>query len=589
MQKYLVFILACSGLLSSAYAENSAINAVNNEAFIDLVLGQQNFDYSNSPSNHSLNLGDMNGDSVFGTKLGVTKTFGPLYTQLTTDLINNDLSYNTAHLSGAHYFALQIAGRLGWTFTTSLTTTLTPYLTLGYNQSQIDTGGTSNLALTNNIYALNFYPNFTANGNTQIIQSGFIGLGLLGQWAATPAWVLSIDASFGESFNPWMRSNVAGVYSDSGQNVPTVINQEARLANQPFWQIGLGSDYALTSALHGLFNINYAEESLGGGTTSPNAYFEYPSLDEYSLFYTLGLAYHFGGLNWGKSELGESGEALPPAPLYAANNQAGLNIGQLYQNYGETSNGQSHYADRQAGGVPDFGIDLSKTFGPIYTQVSLNIGTGTTNYIGALNQSGVGFNTSTRNTFTNFSGRLGYQLFPSPNHSVALTPYLTGGYYRWLRDVAGSPYNDVLLDAHAETYSNGWYGLGMLGQWAVTQRWVLSAFGEMGHTFDAQMFTWNTTTFDPALPVNFTQENTYHLGARNYYQIGFGSDDRFSGNWHFLANFSYFHFSYGQSQNMPYSITFNQGGANETTSGSSDEPNSTTREVLSTVGLAYSF
>jgi hypothetical protein len=155
---------------------------------------------------------------------------------------------------------------------------------------------------------------------------------------------------------------------------------------------------------------------------------------------------------------------------------------------------------------------------------------------------------------TDLEGRLGYQLFLlSP---LSLTPYGSLGYHRWFRSLG-----------YPETYHHAWAGWGALLQWAPTSRWVLSLDANVGHTFNAEIHTWNT----------FEKPNTIllrsHLGSRSYLMAGLGSDLQIFKHWHFLARVNYWRFNYGEGPPV------NEAG--------NYEPSSNTRLLGFSLGLGY--
>lgn len=546
--------LVCLLTTYPVFAENAQILSVNNQATFSLIGGTEHYRYD---SQHVPFLKNMEGSKALGANVVLTKTFEhALYTAFNLSILRNYLNYDDSSLGldDASSQQIQLQGKLGWSFYPNPVLAFTPYLTFGYRYEQLNSGGLYDSQAQTSLL-----------GSTQFLQTAYYGLGLLSQWAVTPRFVLSLEGSISETLHPWTRANVP--YYDGTSYI--VIFQQANLSNQPYVQLGLKGDYEFNTQLHGIIGMQYEHLALGGGSTTPMNLYSLPAQRQSALLYSLGLGYTFGNSTLATSDVAK--DAGSKEAIQAANNQGSLHVGTFNQNYGETSSNRNGYLDRQEGTVPMVAMDISKTFHGIYTQAELSEAIGGTAYLGSL-QDGTPFNTRTRNTFTDLFARLGYQFFPS--EQLALTPYATIGYHRWLRDTSGIPYDHagttVLLNGYPETYTNAWYGAGFMLQYATSSTWVLSAFAEGGRTFHAALASWSTLD-------GITAQSHFDLQPHSYYQIGAGSDYAFADHWHFLANISYFRFGYGMSEKN------NIGGLEIW------EPDSTTGEIKTSLGVGYTF
>lgn len=512
-------------LSTTALAENQSIISANNQASINLLFQNQTINYTNNINNYPLY--DVHGNP-YGLDFTLSKTFYRLYTAINMSATTADLSYNDPSLdrSNATGFLQQINARLGYSYDVSNVVSITPYLILGYQHWQLDTGGLPNLGTR-------------TDGITQITQSIQYGAGLLSQWAVTPRWVLAADFTVFNNDHTWTYASVP-INSD-------IFYQEATLSPNTLWQLGISSDYKITSNLHALLGVKYLNSNTGSGYTN-DFDIVIPSQKNHTWQYSAGLGYDLDNL--------PTTPTIAPSTsriLTAANNQASLNAGYLFQEYGEFLSGESGYLDRQTGEIPQIKMAVTKTWKNIYGQLTLSEAVGYTEYNGSDVFTGDPISGTIRNTMTDVSGRLGYQVILTPIFSI--TPYGTLGYHRWLRSIS-----------YPETYHHNWAGVGALLQLAPTSKLVLSLDGNTGQTFNAQLHAWNTF-FPPntlLLPAN--------LGSRSYVIAGMGGDYNFYDKWHFLANLNYWRFNYGKSSLDEFGIY---------------EPDSNTRLLAAMIGIGY--
>ena len=307
---------------------NTTIISANNEAAVDFLYGYQAI----SPINNVFNA-QAEHANLDGVQFVLDKTFldHRLYTQLAMQTLTGSFYLsNTAPGSNtfisANSFQQQISARVGYSFYPTNTIALTPYALLGFQYWQIDTPGTFQ-NVRGGVLAI--------DGYTRIYQNGFYGLGLLTQWAVTPKWVMSMDANVGETIHPWVRYNYI-VTSPSSSYNGKVIYQQADLKTQPFYQFSLFNDYQLTSQLHARFGLTYLHQLYGGGTTSPALDVYEPSMTSHTWLANVGMGYSFAGKDQNKNTFSFGNQET----IEHANNQANIQLGYLYQNYGEMSYSQ---------------------------------------------------------------------------------------------------------------------------------------------------------------------------------------------------------------------------------------------------------
>ena len=351
-------------------------------------------------------MSNLNG-TPYGLNFAITKTFSRFYTALALQATSANLSYNNTGFdlsNNAASFVQSINARFGYSFYSNDMIGVTPYLTLGYQHSQLDTGG---------------MPNFETyeGGITQISLEGQYGIGVLTQWAATPKWVVSVDAMVGSNFHSWTYATVPIDF--------TYFKEKATLAAHSYWQLALKSDYKINSNLHGQLGVQYSSSGTNSAISSPSNLL-IPSQQNNIWQLNVGLGLELDHLQPDLT-YDNSNKA---AALIAANNQAKLLFGYIFQNYGEIAPGKPGYLDRQEGNIPVLGMAFSKTWKNIYAQVGLNEAMGDSLYVGSDAFTGTPLINYTRTTMTDVFGRPAYQIIFSKY--VSLTPYGIAGYHRWL-------------------------------------------------------------------------------------------------------------------------------------------------------------
>jgi hypothetical protein len=518
--------LFCFFLSGAAMAAPSSLVAANNELSVNGLVENQNLNYSEY--NGFYPLYNLHGQA-YGFSFDFAKTFARWYTVLDLSVTNGNLTYNDVGLglAKATSFVRLLSGRLGYSFYPTATLGLTPYLTVGYQHWQLDTGGSA-------------LGGVRVNGITEVFQTLYYGAGLLGQWAPTSHWVVGADLLIMNNGHSWSYATVpyAGDF----------FYQQATLGSKLAWQAALKSDYKLSTKLHGLLGIKYTHSALGSGKTN-RFNLTVPSQLTRSWQYSAGLGYELDS-----TEPEGDDDQSRKESLIKANNQANLWLGLLFQDYGELERGRPGYLDRETGQLPQWGLGLSKTWHHLYGQLVLKEAAGYTQYDGSDVFTGAPLRSTTPTNLTDVYGRLGYQWFVLPQAS--LTPYGVLGYHRWFRSIG-----------YPETYHNNWVGLGGLLQWSPVSRLVLSLDANVGNTFNAQLHTWNT--FDPPNTILFES----NLGSRSYLMASIGADWQLVKAWHLLGQVNYWRFNYGEGPPV------NAAGAHE--------PTSNTRLLGFTLGLGY--
>ncbi len=218
--------------------------------------------------------------------------------------------------------------------------------------------------------------------------------------------------------------------------------------------------------------------------------------------------------------------------------------------------------DTENGNVNGYQISLSTMrnwlFGNDYIYLQYDHSNGDTSYVGQPAN-------NTVNTYGSLTGTDGAELenyfarygkgFAISN-AMMLTPYFELGHHSWQRDVNAG-----------EVYANRWYGIGLLAQYAATQKMVITLNGMVGNNYGSDITV--AGTFAGSLQ----NSSTYRLGASMDYAI--------TQQWHANLGVQYTSFKYGYSGMYPISINNQLYGA--------FEPSSTTNYTVVKLGVGYSF
>jgi hypothetical protein len=224
--------------------------------------------------------------------------------------------------------------------------------------------------------------------------------------------------------------------------------------------------------------------------------------------------------------------------ITAANNQIGyqtISTNVSYTEVGGKFGAAAGTLDTETGPVPGKGYYFSSMsnvlFGNDYFKASYDQSVGYTTYTGALlNQTppavfGSYIGTSGA-TLVNYSFRYGKGL--DLRGGVMLTPYVEFGSHRWDRAVN-----------YGETYSNTFYGFGLLNQYVVANHLVLSIDAMAGKTKNSSI----TVASSP--PGGQITGFTAALVDSELYKVGVSLDYTLAQTIHVNAGLDYTAFNYG--------------------------------------------
>ena len=246
------------------------------------------------------------------------------------------------------------------------------------------------------------------------------------------------------------------------------------------------------------------------------------------------------------------------AAIKNTNNAIGIQAISTYVDYTETVEGKTFNTEQ--GYVPGFAINVSFMqnwlLGNDYLAASYSQSNGNTNYTGSYIGSSQGYGsvkTTSPATLTDFSLRYGKGFVL--NDQFMATPFIELGSHQWDRN----------LRTYQETYTNNYYGIGLLGQLAMTNAFVLSASALIGNTTNSN------------ISISGSPYTGGALGNSTIYRLGISGDYAFTKSLHGNIGLDYTSFSYGQSTPTRVGRYVYY------------EPSSTSQYTTYKIGLSYNF
>ena len=228
--------------------------------------------------------------------------------------------------------------------------------------------------------------------------------------------------------------------------------------------------------------------------------------------------------------------------IKASNNEVGIQMTATNVNYTETGNINSGLSTEN-GGVPGFALTASVMkdllLGNDYIQAEYDRSSGGTN--GVYYSPYGSYQQQDSALMQDYHVRYGKGF--GITDQVMVTPYAEIGTQQWDRG-----------GIFSGTYTNDYYGAGVLGQYSPINRLVLSGNAFLGHTYDANL---NSSSYGS-------------LGNDNLYRIGASADYALSQSIHANVGVDYTQFKYGAS-----AVLF--------------QPNSQSDYTTVKVGLSYAF
>jgi hypothetical protein len=254
--------------------------------------------------------------------------------------------------------------------------------------------------------------------------------------------------------------------------------------------------------------------------------------------------------------------ACTPGYIVESNNQVSADFKAMHFGYKEVDTTGAPL-DTESGWVPGFGVSLSVMSSctrdwltnNLYINFQYSHFKGKTDYvggpIGVPNSFGT-IRTQDGAIVNDFDVRLGKGF--AVRRDVMLTPFFGVGHHEWDRKVNAG-----------EDYTNGYYGAGLLLQWSPFSRFVLSADGLVGRTFDASVLVEANPGLNPTTKLD--------LGASTLYKVGLSGDYALARDFHVNAGVEWIGFDYGISPAVNGIL----------------EPDSRTRNVTFRIGAGYAF
>lgn len=255
-------------------------------------------------------------------------------------------------------------------------------------------------------------------------------------------------------------------------------------------------------------------------------------------------------------------QAAVTDPITLSNNQVSIGLGAHDLEYHEldtTKVTKGKYLDSEDGTQPGVRIQFvgqSKAFGvsDMYLSVTGSYAKGHTDYDGYL-QGGaelIPYKNRTDVTTTDLNLRVGrgYRFAPLPDFQA--TPFVGLGYQEWVRDMPGEY-------GYKETYKHNFGEVGVMLQYAVTEKLVIGADAAVGRTFSSKM--------------DAPEFGNFKLGSDTRTAYGFNANYAISRHLNANIGVRMVDFKYGQSAVINGFM----------------EPKSTSRVQELTVGVGYAF
>jgi hypothetical protein len=241
--------------------------------------------------------------------------------------------------------------------------------------------------------------------------------------------------------------------------------------------------------------------------------------------------------------------------LRRANNHVGVAVGTEYQNYREIEDGGT--LDSEKGYVkPAYRIYASSQFDlagikDVYTAASFSYTGGKTRYDGGTVNQETGevmpLSNKTKAQLADWSVRIGKAIPVGAAGSVQLIPFVEYGQHRWDRDLAAED------GGYLEHYRNKAISLGVLGQYAPTDRWVLSAEVKAGRYYSGKLRVVDVPVTAPDGEQGLLSD-TLLLGSRPMVLLGLKADYAVTSHFHLTAGYSWQRFQYGRSNTNEFGL-----------------------------------
>lgn len=267
MQKSILRLVAASlvTVISGPVLANSAIDAANNE--VGLSVGGQNTSFQ---SGRDSTIGTMPAFAVNVRRQGPLFGLQNVYTALDVNVSAGRQTYQTPagfnracscfapYSESDSAFALDVSGKVGKGIPIGADWQVTPYLEGGYHY-------------------WNRHVSWSPSGYDY--QNGYVGLGLLTQYAPTSRLVVGLDLSAAETISPSVH--------EQGESLS--------LQSRPMVAATIGVDYALTPKTHltasyGVTRYRYGQSQLVG---SSNGFAFEPASQTTAQTFLVGVSYHF--------------------------------------------------------------------------------------------------------------------------------------------------------------------------------------------------------------------------------------------------------------------------------------------------------
>jgi opacity protein-like surface antigen len=242
--------------------------------------------------------------------------------------------------------------------------------------------------------------------------------------------------------------------------------------------------------------------------------------------------------------------------FFRANNVIGLSLGSQHQNYRELMHGAT--VDSNSGDVkPSYRLYVTAQrdllgIRDLYLAASVSQASGQNTYRGAQANWATGqqrpITARTPTRLFDWNLRAGKAFTLNQAATAQLIPYVDYSQHRWDRLDGGG------VGDYSEHYNHSALGVGVIGQYAPTKKWVLSAEAQLGRVYDASVRVRSMEG-----PLDFHDgQRTYRingangpivLGNHNAVTLGVGADYAVTSTFHVTASYRWQRSGYGAGVN----------------------------------------
>ena len=235
--------------------------------------------------------------------------------------------------------------------------------------------------------------------------------------------------------------------------------------------------------------------------------------------------------------------------------------------------------DNESGNIKGIGLTVTGlgnflSVPLVYEHIGYTNNFGNFNYTSAAQ----GISATDNSDILGVSARVGKAFIINPK--TMLIPYLAYNYSKWDRNLENTTVGNVTYFGNQEIYSYDALGVGVIGEYAITNALVVKGRLQYSRMLSNTMTAYNTPLIFNGVAVATLPPTSFSLGNNPIYTIGVGIDYDLYGPLHITAGIKYLKTYFGKS-NVDNILGLGIWYINE--------PSSMTEGMNYSVGLAYSF